>query len=165
MRAFHLAEPVDLAISMFDANDALLTNADQVQLLRTVAQNLTPHGVFVIDMSPPQEVGIQHYPLYEYAAERDGIAVQLLYGVNRPRVDPLTSVARVEVELRVKEGETEHVYRDSADERMLTPQEIALIAELSQVLRLVGWYGDFDFDQPLDNSPPVSHALAVLQKH
>ncbi|MCB0164516.1 MAG: hypothetical protein KDI79_09835 [Anaerolineae bacterium] len=35
------------------------------------------------------------------------------------------------------------------NERLLLPQELALLAECSRVFQAVGWYGDFDLNQPL----------------
>jgi hypothetical protein len=33
-----------------------------------------------------------------------------------------------------------------------------------EAFRLVGWYGDFDLNQPLDNSPASTRMITVLQK-
>lgn len=39
-----------------------------------------------------------------------------------------------------------------------------LLAEQSGSLQVAGWYGDFDLNQPLDNSPASRRMIAILQK-
>ena len=48
-RHFQLETPADIAICMFDGIDALLTNEDIIQHLRTVTANLTPCGLYVLE--------------------------------------------------------------------------------------------------------------------
>jgi SAM-dependent methyltransferase len=164
MREFTVPEPVDLVISVFDTHDALLTNADMVGHFRCVARALTPRGIFVMATSHPKEANIAHFPLYHFLGARDGVQVELFYGTNNPQVDPVTEVALVPIELRVDDHGTKFVIHDSAYERLVTPQEIYMVAELSQSLRVLDWYGDYDLNQPLDNSPNSREAIAVLQK-
>jgi hypothetical protein len=66
--------------------------------------------------------------------------------------------------MRVNDNGKEFVVSDSADERLMFPQEITLLGELSGALRVVGWYGDFRIDQPLDYSPKSRRMIGVLQK-
>jgi hypothetical protein len=56
------------------------------------------------------------------------------------------------------------VVRDEADERLLFPQELTLLAELSKSLKVVGWYGNFASNQPLDHSAQSKRMIGVLQK-
>src|SRR5207249_6420140 len=93
MRDFTLASPVDVAISMFDTHDAMLTNADLISHFRAVGRNLTPRGLFILVTSHPHELNLDRYPLYRYVGERDGVKVELLYGADNPQFDPLTEVA------------------------------------------------------------------------
>jgi hypothetical protein len=66
--------------------------------------------------------------------------------------------------MHIQDHDQEYLVQDSARERLLLPQEIQLLAELSGSLQVVGWYGDFNLDQPLDNSPASRRMIAILQK-
>lgn len=164
MRHFQLDFPVDVAFCIFDGIDALLSNEDIVQHLRIVAHNLTPAGLYIIDLTHPRDCLYNYYPPFVYSGERNGVSVGIRWATNNPKFDLMTGVAYVELEMRVNENGRELVIRDSAYERLLLPQEICLLVELSGAFRIVGWYGDFDLNQPLDDSPASRRMIVVLQK-
>jgi hypothetical protein len=72
-------------------------------------------------------------------------------------------VSHTQIEVRIRENGSETVVIDTADERMLTAQEIVLLAELSGALRPIRWYGGYDVNMPLD-APEAKFMVAVLQK-
>ena len=164
MRSFKLARPVDVAVCMFDSIDALLTNADVVEHFESVARNLNPGGLYVIERVHPRDFPYHGYDVTTFRGERDGVAVELRWGTNSPRRDPVTGIARAELELRVTENGADQVVYDTADERLLIPQEINLLAQLSGALEVVGWHGDYDLAQPLDASTASPWILGVLRK-
>ena len=79
-------------------------------------------------------------------------------------MNSLTHVLHTQIELHVNDRGDYMVFPDEADERILTAQEIILLAELSGVFEPVAWYGDYKLDQPLDTSPASPRMIAVLQK-
>jgi SAM-dependent methyltransferase len=164
MRHIQLSEPVDVAFCMFDGLDALLSNADLAQHFRAVGANLTDQGLYLVDLTHPRECSFWHYTPFHYAGERDGVSAEIQWAVNQPRFDLVSSVAQVELEMRVNDHGQTWVVHDSAKERLIFPQEICLLAELSGVLQVAGWYGDFDLAQPLDDSPASRRMIAILQK-
>jgi len=163
MRNFQLPERVDMAICMFDSIDALVENGDLVQHLRSVGDNLTPGGIYLIDITHPREVDYDHYGDFTYAGERDGIRVEITWGTNNPLPDLVTAVVDTEIEIKIDDHGKITVIHDTAKERMLFPQELILLAELSGVLRVVGWYGDYDINQPLDYSPASRRMICIMQ--
>jgi SAM-dependent methyltransferase len=165
MRDFQLDTPVDAAIVMFDSIDALTADDDFVRHFQTVADNLTDRGLYVVDLTHPRDCSPTNYGSFRYHGMRDGTSVDLLWGTNHPKFDTLTGIADVAVEMRVKDADQELVIHDSARERFLSPQEIALLARLSGRLEVAGWYGDFSLDQPFDDSPTSRRMIAVLQKN
>jgi SAM-dependent methyltransferase len=164
MRSFLLKTPVDMAICMFDGIDALLTNQDLIQNFRTVAGNLNPGGLYLIDLTHPRECDYNHYGDFRYSGERDGVKVEILWATNNPQFDLVSAVARTDIEIRVNEHGEESVITDSAVERLVLPQELILLAGLSGVLEVVGWHDDYDLTQPLDHSPGSQRMISVLQK-
>lgn len=164
MRGFELAAPVDMAITVFDGIDALLTNEDMTQHLQTVAANLTANGLYLIEHTHPRDCSLTNYGSFHYGGQRNGITVEINWAINNPAFDLVTGVAQTEIEMRVDDHGQKQVIHDYAQERILSPQEIGLLVQLSGALELVGWYGDFDLQQGLDNSPASKKMIAVLQK-
>jgi SAM-dependent methyltransferase len=165
MRAFRLPERVDAAFTLFDGIDCLLTNAELVMHLRAVAANLRPHGVYIVELTHPRDCSPIAYCAFHYEGERDGCSVIIDWATNHPIPDPLTQIADVDVVMRVREPDgSEHEFHDRARERMIGPQEFAALAELSGVMRVVNWYGDFRVDQPFDNTPEARRMIAVLER-
>ncbi len=164
MRDYSLTEPVDLAFIAFDGLDALTRNEDVASHFRAVAANLTPRGLYIVDLTHPREISYANYGEYFYRSQSNGVSVEIEWAVNAPRFDLVTSTAHVEVEMRVNDHGEKIVIKDEADERIFYPQDLALLAALSGALEPVGWYGDFTIDQPLDYSEASRRQIAVMQK-
>lgn len=164
MRTFKLPAPVDVAFCMFDGLDCLLTNENLVKHFQAVATNLTKDGLYIVDLSHPVEVSFNHYKKFHYSGQKDGVKVDIHWATNDPHYDLATGIAHVALEMHVDDHGKKIVVKDEADERLLFPQEITLLAELSGALKVVGWYGDFDIRQPLDHSPKSRRMIGVLQK-
>ncbi|GAB4516729.1 MAG: hypothetical protein OHK0046_22550 [Anaerolineae bacterium] len=162
MRSVELAQPVDMAVNVFDGIDCLTSNDDLITHLQSIAANLTPGGLYLIDVTNPIETSISHYAPFRYHAERDGIDVDVQWGVNDPYVDPLTHVAHTRMRMTINDHGEHIVIEDEADERVLTAQEIILLARLSGGLHPVCWYGAYDLNQPFNRESP--RMIAVLQK-
>jgi SAM-dependent methyltransferase len=165
MRHLQLENPVDIAINMFDGIDCLLTNADLIDHFRAIASSLTPGGLYFIDVTHPRDVNFTYEGTdYRYKGERDGTRVEILWATNRAVLDPINHVFHTEIEMHIDQNGEHYVIHDSADERLLTAQEIVLLSELSGVFQPVGWYGAHNINVPLDMSPASVRMIAVLQK-
>ena len=164
MRTFKLAQPVDVAFCMFDGLDCLLSNENLVRHFEAVAGNLTKGGLYIVDLSHPAEVDFSHYKKFHYTGKRDGVQVDIYWATNDPHYDLATGIAHVALEMHVDDHGKKMVVKDEADERLMFPQEINLLAEQSKALKVVGWYGGFDVRQPLDHTPASVRMIGVLQK-
>ncbi|HEX6386879.1 MAG TPA: class I SAM-dependent methyltransferase [Anaerolineae bacterium] len=164
MRHFELPAPVNAAICLFDALDALTRNEDLVQHLCHVAASLTPNGLYIVDLTHPRDVSLTHYGDFRYGGERDGIRVEITWATTEPKIDLVKGIAYTGLEIAIDDNGREIVIQDSAAERLFVPQEIQLLADLSAAFKVVGWYGDFDLNQPLDMSLQSKRMIAVLQK-
>ncbi len=165
MREFSLPQAVDVAFTMFDGIDCLQTNEEIVRHFRAVAANLKPGGLYLIDVTHPRDCTPFNYGHFQYCGERDGCRVTIDWATNQPLCDPLTQVVEVEVRMRVSQNGGDQVFTDLAHERLLFPQEIVALADLSGALKVCGWYGDFDLHQPFDHTPASRRMIVVLQKH
>jgi hypothetical protein len=67
--------------------------------------------------------------------------------------------------MHVRESDgTEYDFPDRARERFISAQELVALSELSGMLRVVGWYGDFRVDQPFDNTPDARRMIVVFER-
>lgn len=164
MRHLKLENPVDVAINVFDGIDCLLTNDDLIAHLNAIADNLTEDGLYLVDVTHPRFAALGHYAPFHYSGTRDGVAVDISWRGNTSYIDPLTSIASTEVEMRIQENGSEQCLVDTAQERFLTAQELTLLARCSGRLTPVAWYGDYDLNQPFDNSPGAIRMIAIFQK-
>jgi SAM-dependent methyltransferase len=165
MRHFQLDTPVDVALCVLGGFGSLLSDDDVIRHLRSVAGNLSPLGLYIIDLSHPRDCSSQNYSNHRYAGQRDDIAVEIIWPASDTEFDLIDGVAHVEVEMRVNDHGQELIISNTMDERMLIPQDIHLLANLSGALQVMGWYGDFDLSQPLDDSPASRRMIAVLRKN
>lgn len=164
MREFQLSAPVDMAISLFDSIDALTKNADVIRHFRSVANNLSPDGLYLIQHTHPRDCNLSYYPRFHYGGERDGTRVEVEWAVNSPTFNLVDEVAHVDIELHIFENGGEQVIYDSAVERIFSPQEFQLLADASGRFEIVDWFGGFKLDQPFDVSPLSETMILVMQR-
>lgn len=162
MRHLQLKDPVDIAINVFDGIDCLNSNDDLVAHFHAIAANLTPGGIYIIDVTNPSQTSINSYHKFQYAGERDGVSVKINWAINDPKVDPVTHIAQTQLEMLINEHGQQFRVVDYASERVLTAQEIVLLARLAGTLEPVAWYGDYDLNLPFTESTP--RMIAILQK-
>ncbi|MBI5927711.1 MAG: class I SAM-dependent methyltransferase [Chloroflexi bacterium] len=164
MTNFRLDEPVDFAFCMFDSMDCLTANEQIINHFRAMSDNLTPHGLYLVDLNHPATCSITVYDPFCYAGQRDGISAEIRWADTPPTIDMVAGVAHTMLEMRVKDHGKELVITDQAQERLLTPPELQLLADLSGTLEVVGWYGDFDLSQPFSSSPASRRMIVIFQK-
>ncbi len=166
MRHFRLPQKVDLAISMMDSLTYLLTDVEILAHFKTVAANLKPKGLFVLELVHPRDFFTEKTSFGPvWRVRRDATRVTVNWGGFSDRqVDPITEVVRMKAELTVEENGRKYRLRSVAPERMLTLSELKLLVRLSGVFKIATLLGDLNFKQKLDNSRRSSQMVAVLQK-
>jgi hypothetical protein len=164
MRHVRLANPVDIAINVFDGIDCLLTNDDLVSHFRAIAASLTPGGLYFIDLTHPRDCFFAYDRDWRYKGERDGVSVEIVWAVNRPVMNPVDHTYHTAIEMHINDHGNQFIIPDESNERLLSAQEITLLAALSGALQPVAWYGGYDIHQPFDMSPGSKKMIAVLQK-
>ena len=164
MTNFRLDQPVDFAFCMFDSMDCLTANEQILNHFRAMGDNLTPDGLYLVDLNHPASCSITVYEPFCYAGQRDGISAEIRWAGSPPQIDMIAGVAHTTLEMTVKDHGKELVITDHAQERLLTPPELQLFADLSGTLKVVGWYGDFDLNQPFSSSPASRRMIVIFQK-
>jgi hypothetical protein len=66
--------------------------------------------------------------------------------------------------ITVEESGRTQVIRDRARERFFHPQELAALAELSGVLEVTGFFGDYDLAVPFDLSEKSTRLIVALRR-
>jgi SAM-dependent methyltransferase len=163
MRSFELAEPVDLALCLFDSIDGLSSIEDFVEHFRAVAANLTADGLYVIGQSHQRDTGLIGYGPFHYQAERAGCRVELDWATD-VKTHTLTQTADVEIVVQVNDHGVETVLRHRTVESFATPPFLIATARLSGVLEALDWYGDYRLTQPYDDSPASNYCISVFRK-
>lgn len=164
MRWFRLPEPVQFAFSLLGAMQALISDDDLLQHLNAVADNLQPGGLYLVELPHPREYATPSYSPCRYSGNRQGVQAELIWATNNPPIDLVSGISQVDVELRVQNGPEARTICESAPERMILPGELRLLCRLSGRFELVGLYGDFNLEQPLDNSEHAKKMVAVLKQ-
>ena len=164
MRSLKLNSPVDIAINVFDGLDCLHSNEDLIDHFCAIGQNLTPGGLYLIDVTHPDQVSIANYHSFSYSGERDGVRVNIEWAINSPQIDIISNVYHTKLRMCINDRGESIEIEDYADERIFTCPEIELLARISGILEPVAWYGAYDLNQPLDHSDGATRMIAILQR-
>ncbi|RKX26295.1 MAG: hypothetical protein DRP47_08410 [Candidatus Zixiibacteriota bacterium] len=164
MRSFVLPEKVDLAICMMATIHILLTNEDMVSHLRSVADNLKPHGYYFIEMTHPRDIfpgnsGVEN----KWELEKDGITVVTDWGTNSA-LDVTTEINTGTVSYIITQnGETEKI-KFSEKWRAISFGLMKALIELSGRFEIVASYGDLDVKIPFNNDKKAWRMALMLRK-
>lgn len=165
-RTFRQEQCFDVALTMLDGIDCLLTHSDFAAHLSAVAQALKPGGIYLIEYMHPRETELLYYKPMRLEGSRDGIHVTITYGVNDPVIDLRTQVAEVETETIVShDGEVRQKYSSTALERFFTVQEVAALAFGSGSFQMVGAWGDFDQTIPIVRESIARKSIIALERN
>ena len=164
MRHFTLDRPVDLVFCTLDGVDCLLDDMDMVDHIRSVARNLRPEGLYVIEFSHPRDCSPGQYGTFRYHGRAEHCDVEIVWATNRPSADAATRVLPVEVTMRVTENGRSSTVTDLAYERFFSQEELVELSARSGLMKVAAWYGDFSIGQPFDDSAASTRMLCVLQR-
>jgi hypothetical protein len=165
MRNFQLPTPVDVAALFMASTGYLLTNDDMVNHLRAVASNLTPGGIYVLEMTHPRDVlGVGSSTIQEWEEQHDGCTVKVKWGMPDDRFDPIAQVRHVTASLSYTTATDSGTICDQCPQREFTYQEMRALVELSGVFDWTATLGAWDTSIPCDNEPHAWRMMPVLRK-
>ncbi len=164
LRHFAVDPPVDLALCSRDHITQLLSNEDLLRHFNAVANALTPDGLYIIELPHPRSNPLLDQTPHLIQAEQGSISITRTWPVGECEIDFSSAVIYADEELCVVDHDRSLVQRTTAARRVLSVQDIRLLALQSASMRLVAVYGAFDAEQPLDNTAASQQLIAVLQK-
>lgn len=164
MCSFELERPVDLALNLLTSFQYLLTNEDIVAHLRTTYRNLTPEGLYILELNHPREYfGGQLLRPIRWTATQGNLEVEAIWGATDHGLDPVTELVEIEAAYHVRKGVVKEWHLEERGYlRMLLPDELKALVDLAGGFKVEAFYGDFDLAQPLDTSEGSWRMLVVL---
>jgi SAM-dependent methyltransferase len=181
MRDFTLQKPVDLAAMFMVSTGYLLTTEDMLAHLHTVAQNLTPKGVYVVEMPHPVDLfAVGKYTLAQWEEKWEekweqrweeqweytegDTTVSLQWGDARDPFDPITQIRNVTARLKFKTATDSGEIVDHSSQREYSYQEMKALVALSKVFEIKKIIGDWSITVPFSNEKESRRMILVLQK-
>jgi hypothetical protein len=165
MITYKSSQRYDLASLLMDSTSYLLTNAQVIEHLRSVAGILNPGGLYILEMSHPRSVfSIAMSTANDWEMEKDGAKVKVAWGHPDDKMDPITQLTNVSVRLEYEEGDHKGVMEDRSPQRCFTATEFAALVEASQVFEIVEWYGAMNLNTPFTNDESAWRMVPVLRK-
>ncbi|MBS0287244.1 MAG: class I SAM-dependent methyltransferase [Proteobacteria bacterium] len=181
MRDFRSPKPVDLAAIFMISTSYLLTNDDMLQHLKSMASNLNPQGIYVLEMPHPIDLfAVGKHTLAqweekweetwqerweEYWEHQDGdTKVSLQWGEEADPFDPITQIRTVTARLKYQTPEETGEIVDHSAQREYTYQEMKLLIQISGVFELCCALGNWNTAIPFSNAKESSRMILVLRK-
>jgi len=149
MRSFRAAEPVDLAVCLFDSINYLLEVSDVAAAARAVREALVPGGLFIFDANTPYRLAQVEDEVLVF--EEDDYCL-----VWRNSYDPRREVWRADLTGFLRDDREDHYvrFRETHEERGYGPAELRLACEQGG-LEVLGMYTAFGFEPVASDSTRV----------
>lgn len=165
MSDFTLEKPVAMAACLWDTLMVLTDNDTVVRHLRTVAKNLLPGGIYIIETSHPSTL-LGRAVNSVYHARIGDIEVELKWGQPDDAYDSIEQVHLTTVQLTARRGDTLLTdHRQTVPQRWYQVQELRALIDLSGAFSAVHYYGRTRLPLlPLSDSEDCDGMIAVLVK-
>jgi len=162
MTDFRLRRPVDAAICMQDSQGHLLTTEQLLAHLKCVARALRPGGLYVFDRYMASS-WTDPARSWSWSRRRGRLIVRASFSALHD-VNPVSQVFRERMVLEAVENGTRRVYRQTHLSRMVFPQELKMLVELSGGFEFVQWFFGFKPHQVLERSKRPLLMVVVLRR-
>ncbi len=164
MCEFNLERPINAAGIFTESITHLLTNEQFLSHLKSVAKNLLPGGIYVIETAHP----LFFFPDDEpniWEAEENGFKVKMLFGKPSDEYDPFLQQWSVTTRLEIKDnGNPKEIFESTSKHRWFLAQELRALIELSGVFDKYWIYGNMEIPPgPLDSSEDSDCMVVVLR--
>ena len=165
LRAMALTGQFDLAICMMDTFRFLLTNAEITGHLRTLGEHMSPGGLYITDFWVPMRWDQMANEIYQWEQTEDETTVRVFYLQHPESVDPVNQTFEDELVFAIEEnGESKEIRGARTRTRLLMPQEYRALVEASGAFEVLGMFGDFDLEKPLEPKSDTWRMVSVLRK-
>lgn len=169
MQTFELPERVDCCYTLLCGFAHLLTNEDIIAHFKSVANALTPGGIYLIATAHPRDF-YSPFSVSEsersWTNERGDLRVTTTWGGNEERYDPITEIDEIEIQYKIEQLQSGESSTLSSMTRLrrCSYQTFRALVELSGVFDIVAEYGDFAEEIPFSLGEAAGRFLPVLRK-
>jgi len=163
---FKLDKKVSLAATLMESIAHLTTNEEIVAHFKSVAKNLKPGGIYVIEATHPQF----YFPDNEantWEANEGNFSVEVTFGTPDDTYDSLTQTWLSTTKLKIKNGDSPLIETESKSKvRWYLLQEMKLLIEKAGGFDKVWFFGSMYYSPPLklDESEDSDAMVIVLRK-
>ena len=165
LRRLSVPGTFDAAYCFMDTFRFLLTNEEIISHLRAVAERLAPGGLYLTDFwiaSKWDQIGNE---IHQWEQTQDDTTVRVFYVQHPETIDPIAQTFDDELVFEVHEaGGTQEIRGGRTRTRLIMPQEFKALVEASGAFNVLGTYGEFDPDKPLDVASLSWRMISVLRK-
>lgn len=166
MTKFKLRKPVTLAATMMESIAHITTNEQMISHLKSVADSLTPGGIYVIEATHPNGF----FPDEEkntWTTEEDDMKVELTFGLPSDDYDYITQIWNVTTITKIWNGKgKKYISKSNFSLRWYLAQELKALIDLSGAFEKYWFYGNVYSIPPqkFDNSEDSDSMIIVLRK-
>ncbi|MDZ7764088.1 MAG: class I SAM-dependent methyltransferase [Melioribacteraceae bacterium] len=166
MLNFKLEKKATLIVSLMESIAHITTNDDMVNHFRTVAENLSNGGLYIIEGTHPQFFFPDNEP-NKWKASEGNFWVEVTFGTPEDSYSSLSQTWLSTTKLRIKSGDSPIVESKSVSEvRWYLLQEMKLLIEKAGVFDRAWFFGSLYFTppKPMDESEDSDAMVIVLRK-
>lgn len=163
---FKLNKKAILAASLMESIAHITTNDDMVSHLKSVARNLKPGGIYVIEATHPQFFFPDDEP-NTWESSEGNFWVEITFGTPEDPYNSLTQTWQSTTKLKIKNGNAPLIETESISEvRWYLLQEMKLLIEKAGVFDAAWFFGSIYYTPPnkLDESEDSDAMVIVLRK-
>ncbi|MEK7476164.1 MAG: class I SAM-dependent methyltransferase [Candidatus Coatesbacteria bacterium] len=159
MAGFRIEPPVDFAYVMLGSlqvpdTAALMGHFD------SMAASVKPGGLYFLDWCISTGSGEPGGETWE--VEQEGIRIKVSYIPEA--VDPIAQTSRGLDTLEVDDHGRRFTLQDVSVKRDIYPQEFLLLLKARGDFEFVGWWNNWDLDQPLSGSQKIARPITVIRR-
>jgi len=161
MRSFSLEGPVDFAYTMLGSL-YVETTQDILSHLSSVAKVLNPGGLYLLDWSINFQwnEGIKEQ---SWTIEKEGVKVDVKFA-NEGIVDRAAQTCRNKLVADVDDhGKVLHLGEIEVS-RTIFPQEFLLLIEKSERFEFVGWWNNWNLQEPIEMAKNIERPITLIRR-
>lgn len=162
MRHFSLEKPVDFAYVMLGSLYAETTN-DLLSHFASVAEALNLGGLYFLDSCIDFEWGDQVSRDQGWSIERGGVKVDVRF-VAEGVINRASQLYKYRLLADVDDhGRKLHLESVEVGRRIF-PQEFLLLVEKSGRFEFIGWWNNWDLDEPIEKAERINRPITLIRR-
>ncbi len=161
MRSFTLKHPADFAFVLLGSLYAKTTQ-DILSHLNSMAKALKPGALYLLDWCIHFQWDKGLSDTQEWTIQRDNVKVDVTY-----TEEPLNRAAqtyRRKILATVNHNEKTLHLQSTEEVRAIFPQEFLLLLEKTGKFELIGWWNNWNLNQPIEKAAQIARPITVIRR-